>query len=88
MGRALAIMSEGEWETPLGNVPIDGELAASLKERFPLLHEDSSAHRGEHAAEVELPFLQLRQPDLNFVPIALGTAQFEVLENSANAWPM
>ncbi|MFZ0958785.1 MAG: AmmeMemoRadiSam system protein B [Candidatus Sulfotelmatobacter sp.] len=80
VGRALAIMSEGEWETPLGNVPIDGELAASLKERFPMLQEDSSAHRGEHAAEVELPFLLLRQPQLAFVPIALGTTQLDVLE--------
>ncbi|MGA9977659.1 MAG: AmmeMemoRadiSam system protein B [Candidatus Sulfotelmatobacter sp.] len=80
VGRALAIMSEGEWETPLGNVPIDGALAASLKQRCPALQEDSSAHRGEHAAEVELPFLLLRQPKLTFVPIALGTTQLDVLE--------
>jgi len=80
VGRALAIMSEGEWETPLGNVPIDGALAASLKECFPGLQEDASAHRGEHAAEVELPFLLLRQQQLTFVPIALGTTQLDVLE--------
>lgn len=79
IGRALAITSEGAWETPLGEVPIDAELAHALKQRFPALQEDSSAHRAEHAAEVELPFLQLRQPDLTFVPIALGTAQFESL---------
>jgi AmmeMemoRadiSam system protein B len=80
VGRVLAIMSEGDWETPLGNVPIDGELAASLKERLPALQEDASAHRGEHAAEVELPFLLLRQPKLSFVPIALGTTQLDMLE--------
>ncbi|MGH9497427.1 MAG: AmmeMemoRadiSam system protein B [Candidatus Sulfotelmatobacter sp.] len=80
MGRALAIMSEGAWETPLGEVPIDAEMAASLKERFPALDEDSAAHRAEHAIEVELPFLQLRQPELRFVPVALGTRQFEVLD--------
>ena len=73
-------MSEGSWETPLGEVPIEQEFAASLKQRFPSLEEDSAAHRAEHAAEVELPFLQLRQPDLRFVPIAMGTGQFEVLE--------
>src|SRR5689334_6692907 len=33
-GRALAIMSNGEWETPLGNVPIDSDLANSLKQKF------------------------------------------------------
>ena len=85
MGRALAIMSEGSWQTPLGEVPIDAELAGALKARFPALQEDSAAHRAEHAAEVELPFLLLRQPELKFVPIALGTAQFEVLEQLGKA---
>jgi len=85
MGRALAMMSQGAWETPLGEVPIDAELAAALKLRFPSLHDDPAAHRAEHAAEVELPFLQLRQPEIRFVPIALGTGQFEVLEQLGQA---
>ncbi len=80
MGCALAIMSEGAWRTPLGAAIIDTPLANALKRRFPALQEDSAAHRAEHAAEVELPFLQLRQPNLRFVPIALGTRQFEILE--------
>lgn len=80
IGRALALMSEGTWETPLGEVPIDADFAHALQQRFPTLHNDPSAHRAEHAAEVELPFLQLRQPQLRFVPIALGTGEFEVLE--------
>jgi AmmeMemoRadiSam system protein B len=85
MGRALAVMSEGEWETPLGHIPIDTPLAEKLKQRFPALQEDSAAHRAEHAAEVELPFLVLRQPHLRFVPIALGTAQFEPLHQLGEA---
>ena len=80
MGRALAMMNEGAWETPLGEVPIDAGFASALQQRFPALQNDSAAHRAEHAAEVELPFLQLRQPNLQIVPIALGTGQFEVLE--------
>jgi MEMO1 family protein len=85
MGRALAMMSEGSWETPLGEVPIDTEFAVALQQRFPSLHNDPAAHRAEHAAEVELPFLQLRQPNLRIVPIALGTGQFEVLEHLGSA---
>jgi len=84
-GRSLAMMSEGAWQTPLGEVPLDAELAAALKLRFPALQEDSAAHRAEHAAEVEIPFLQLRQPQLSFVPIALGTGQFEILEQLGTA---
>lgn len=85
MGRPLAIMSEGEWQTPLGEVPIDTAFAAALKRHCPLLEEDSTAHRNEHAAEVELPFLQATQRNLRFVPIALGTGQFELLEILGNA---
>ena len=85
MGRPLAIVSEGSWETPLGQVPIDTVFAANLKRRCPLLNEDSTAHRSEHAAEVELPFLQTCRPNLKFVPIALGTGQFEHLEQLGDA---
>jgi len=85
MGHALSMMSEGAWETPLGEVPIDAELATALLHKFPALHDDPSAHRAEHAIEVELPFLQLRQPELRFVPIALGTGQFEPLERLGHA---
>jgi MEMO1 family protein len=85
VGRALAIMSEGAWETPLGMVAIDNSFAAALKQRCPLLQEDTSAHRNEHAAEVELPFLQVRQHQLRFVPVALGTHQFEALEQLGEA---
>jgi len=80
MGRPLAMMSEGVWETPLGEVPIDEEFARNLKRHFPVLEEDAAAHRAEHAAEVELPFLQLLQAHLRFVPIALGTGRVEVLD--------
>ena len=85
VGRALAIMSEGAWETPLGMISIDTPFASALKQRCPLLQEDSTAHRNEHATEVELPFLQLRQPRLRFVPIAVGTGEFEILEGLGNA---
>jgi len=84
-GHPLAMMSEGAWKTPLGEVPIDEALARELKERFPAMQEDSAAHRAEHAVEVELPFLQLRQPELKFLPIALGTRQFEPLEQLGKA---
>jgi AmmeMemoRadiSam system protein B len=85
VGHALAIMSDGAWETPLGTLAIDNSFASALKQRCPLLQEDSSAHRNEHAAEVELPFLQVRQPQLKFVPIALGTHQFQALEQLGEA---
>jgi MEMO1 family protein len=80
-GPPLSMMSTGAWQTPLGPVPIEEEVAEALKLRMPLLTEDQDAHRAEHAIEVQLPFLQARQPSLKFVPVALGTSRFDVLES-------
>jgi AmmeMemoRadiSam system protein B len=79
-GTPLSIMSQGSWQTPLGQAVIDAELAEKLKRQFPLLSDDAEAHRAEHAIEVELPFLQALKPGFAFVPIVLGTGQFRVLE--------
>lgn len=84
-GHPLAIMKEGEWRTPLGEVPIDSDLADRLVQEFPALSEDSAAHRFDHAIEVELPFLQACRPDVRFVPIALGTGQLVLLEQLGEA---
>jgi MEMO1 family protein len=78
-GRPIAIMSGGSWQTPLGEAPVDSDLAAALTRACPHLEEDSAAHRREHAIEVQLPFLQLAAPGFSFVPIALGTSDYGVL---------
>jgi MEMO1 family protein len=79
MGEPLAIMSEGAWHTPLGDASIDEALSEHLKSRLPLLSEDPAAHRFEHALEVQLPFLQVLAPGFQFVPITVGTSNFDVL---------
>jgi hypothetical protein len=55
-------------------------LAGTLKRHYDLLREDSHAHLREHALEVQLPFLQKLLPEFSFVPIAVGTTRYEVLE--------
>jgi AmmeMemoRadiSam system protein B len=79
-GEPLAVMSGGEWETPLGKARVDAVLARALMGNYDLLSEDADAHRREHALEVQLPFLQKLIPDFSFVPIAVGTSRYEVLE--------
>ncbi len=79
-GHPLAIMSQGTWRTPLGEVVLDSDLATSLLKTFPALTEDSDAHRSEHAIEVELPFLQILRPGVQIVPIAVGTTRWLLLE--------
>lgn len=84
-GEQAAILLSGAWRTPLGDVPIDEELAVALREACPLLREDSVAHSGEHSLEVQLPFLQVLAPGFRFVPVALGTVQFESLVSVGKA---
>lgn len=80
-GQPMAILSSGEWFTPLGPAQIDAELAAELKRACPLLREDPVAHRREHALEVQLPFLQKLAGNFHFVPVALGTIVLAALED-------
>lgn len=84
-GHPLAIVTEGSWRTPLGEVSIDSELAEILTREFPALSEDQAAHRSEHSIEVEVPFLQVCRPDVKFVPIAIGTGQLVLLEELGKA---
>ena len=85
MGHPLAIMTRTTWQTPMGDVAADSELGTALLQRFPALHEDSAAHRSEHAIEVQLPFLQMERPELKFLPIAVGTSDFNVLRELGEA---
>jgi AmmeMemoRadiSam system protein B len=84
-GVPLAVMAATTWQTPLGEVAPSPELGSQLLRRFPLLQEDSAAHRAEHAIEVQLPFLQTRRKDLHIVPIVVGTSDFQVLRGLGEA---
>ena len=80
VGEDLAILSEGAWRTPLGDAPVDEALAQRVKAACSGLREDSIAHGREHSLEVEIPFLQILDPDFSFVPVAVGTLCFEELQ--------
>jgi MEMO1 family protein len=84
-GEALAILSEGAWNTPLGDAKIDAELAAELARAFPRLREDEVAHSVEHSLEVQIPFLQRLAGTFSFVPIVLGIDRYPVLEELGRA---
>jgi MEMO1 family protein len=84
-GAAQAILSEGSWQTPLGQAQIDSSLATELKRACPDLSEDAIAHRDEHAIEVQLPFLQKLAGNFRFVPIALGPLHYSALESLGRA---
>lgn len=73
-GKPFAIMTKGKWETPLGEVPIDFQLANQLLSSSKFLQEDHLAHLYEHSIEVHLPFLQVvfREETFEIVPICIS----------------
>jgi AmmeMemoRadiSam system protein B/AmmeMemoRadiSam system protein A len=77
-GKPLSIMTEGIWETPLGQVEIDSELAKQILTVSRHLQEDNMAHVYEHSIEVQVPLLQYFKPDIKLVPIVLGYSSGDV----------
>jgi AmmeMemoRadiSam system protein B len=77
-GAPAALDPSEAWSTPLGNVPVDRDIARRLRELCPSLEEDSRAHAREHSLEVQLPFLQVRRPDIRFVPVSIGARDLEL----------
>ncbi|UCE38033.1 MAG: MEMO1 family protein [Thermoplasmata archaeon] len=74
-GSPIAITTE-EFNTPLGDVAIDMELAQKL--HTGVIDNDLMAHRNEHSIEVQLPFLQFLKPDIKFVPLCIGHQTYKM----------
>lgn len=69
-----AVFSSGNYETPLGEINVDTELARNFTESSDLFMNYPEAHEYEHSLEVQLPFLQYKlKNDFLLVPIVLGT---------------
>ena len=68
----VSVYAEGAFETPLGLVPIDMELAKALIASDERIVFDRGAHQDEHSIEVELPFLQRLYPGHAIVPVIVG----------------
>lgn len=85
LGAGAAIMTDGRWETPLGEVPIDHDLATAIRGNAALLEEDSRGHLREHSIEVQLPFLQYCGRPFQFVPICLFSAEYAACQNVGQA---
>lgn len=66
-----AVFAKGAWETPLGTVEVDTDLALELLGGCSLLTADEAAHRFEHSLEVQVPFIQHLSPGARIVPIMI-----------------
>ena len=71
-GSDFAVWPDGAWRTPLGDAPVNGELAKGIKEAFLPADFDEEGHQDEHSGEVHVPFLQQVRPDVRIAPVALS----------------
>ena len=85
VGAPVAVMTEGKWETPMGSVTIDMELAEAILEECEILRVDERAHRDEHSIEVQLPFLQYLSSEMTFVPISMAAQDIETARKVGSA---
>jgi len=84
-GADLALAPAGSWTMPMGAVDVDSDINQMLLGELPELKEDPLAHRNEHCIEVQLPFLQVLQPDFRFSAICIQTIRYDMLETLGHA---
>jgi len=76
-GAPVALMDQGAWDMPMGQVPVNKELALQIAKKSPQVEIDDAAHRFEHSLEVQVPFLQYMQKDLKIAPIVVSHVSYE-----------
>jgi MEMO1 family protein len=75
----------GGYRTPLGIVPLDHDLIASLCRDSSLFSYVASAETQEHSLEIQLPFLQVVLPAFMLTPILMGDQSLEACRRLAEA---
>jgi len=85
LARPVAVWAEGGFETPLGIVPVDVQLARALMAAEPRITFDTAAFSGEHVIEIELPFLQRVCPGCSLVPVLMGADDDATVQMVAKA---
>jgi AmmeMemoRadiSam system protein B len=85
----ISVYPGDAYETPLGNVQVDVQIARALASSNPAITLSNKGQgvsekevsdnrpRGEHAIEVHLPFLQVALTEFKIVPIVMDVRSFE-----------
>ncbi len=68
-GPAGLTYGSGSWQTPLGDILIDEELAAGVIRASSAIVDNPRAHDAEHSIEVQVPFVQYLAPSARLLPV-------------------
>lgn len=87
----VAVYSGDAYQTPLGSIQVEKELAGKLAQQHPIIQLSTHGHyvqkgsRNEHALEVHLPFLQIALGQFKLIPIVMGDQNFDDAKILADA---
>lgn len=72
IGKRISIISDGYWQTPLGDTIIDNTITNDLQNSCDFIEDDRRAHQIEHSLEIQIPFMQYTFPNsFTIVPILM-----------------
>ena len=82
--KGASVYDGGGYETPLGVVEIDKELSRKIASIHPQVYFSNMGHasgstRGEHALEVQLPFLQVVLGKFKLVAVVMGDQEEDTI---------
>jgi AmmeMemoRadiSam system protein B len=79
------IMREGFWNTPLGDLEIDKEMASSLIDSFPFTVETARDYDQDNTIELQLPFIKYFFPETKIIPMGVPPREstLEIAEKTA-----
>lgn len=75
--QGISVYNEGLFNTPLGNIEVDSDLAKDLISNYKKADFVSRAFEKEHSLEVELPFLQKSLNNFKIVPVICGQMDYQ-----------
>jgi AmmeMemoRadiSam system protein B len=70
-GSSRYIMTEGAWETPLGEIQIETDLAVELAKKFTFKIETTENFTEDNTIELQLPFIKYFFKDVKIVPVGV-----------------
>ena len=83
--RGVSIYSGDGYQTPLGVLKVDKELAKKLTKASPIIKSSISGHGAEHSLEVQLPFLQMAIGNFKLLPLVMGDQNFNTCTSLGKA---
>jgi AmmeMemoRadiSam system protein B len=71
LGSYVATTMDGIWESPIGDVPVNSQVAKDIASKAASMDDDEFAHSRDHCLEVQIPFLLYSSEKFRIVPIIL-----------------